>query len=325
MEGNRHGLVYESGDAVWVLDTSQGIKEPLLRRAGLNANFALALSSDLTQVAYSTDRYNLWIASATGSNAKKILADQLLQVGLAISSILWSPSGEKLAVMAAPAKDPQSNPGKVTLYIVDLPTDSIREIATGVTALAWTTAGNQLVVIKQFDPEQGPGIYLVSIDGSDSKQIFEGLAEPYIAVSPRGGKAAFVAGRRGNASESSLFEADLSSAEVVDLLQGSELHFQSIGNLAWSTDGGHLAFIAAIPQKDNLAVSTLFVIDLQTQALREVAQGVRGPLTWSPSSDEIATTLMSSTEGIYRVNVESGGFRKLTDDRLSVPTSLLWR
>lgn len=320
--GRTHRLIYQSGLTVWMLDPEKGTRKPLVK----SATYAVGLSSDLKRVAYSTDSYDLWVADIDGTNARQVITDQLREAGLGIARVSWSPGGERLAVWATPVEDPQSNLEKLALYIVDLSTDDVQMVATGVTAFAWTRAGDQLVGIKQFVPEESPGVYLISVDGSASRLLFEGLIEPYVTISPVSDKAAFVTDRPGRELDLSLLVVDLVSGDVTDLLQDFDLPFRGVGDLAWSPDGKHLAFIAMLAGGEGPAAQfVLFMIDPQTRALQELAQDIRGPLAWSPTGHAIATTLMSSTEGIYQVSVETGDIQKLTDDRLLVPMNFEWR
>jgi Tol biopolymer transport system component len=311
-----HGLIYESDDIVWVFSAEQGKKDTLVKRADIDAYFALALSTDLAQVAYSTNSHDLRIANVDGTNERVVVTDQFQNVGLAITRMSWSPENEKLAVLAVPVEDPQSNLEKVTLYVVDLSTDTTQIVATGVTGFTWVQGNKQLAVLKQFNQAESPGVYLVSTDGSTSRQLFEGLAEPYIAVSPNGDEIAFITDKPGHKLESSLFTADLASGDVVDLLQDSEQSFRSIEYPIWSPDGRSIAFIAWLP-----ADTGLFVLNLQTRTLREIASSFHGPLAWSPDGRAIAGR---SGSFIHRASVATGDVQKITDDQLSTPENFRW-
>jgi Tol biopolymer transport system component len=228
----------------------------------------------------------------------------------------WSPGNEKLAVLAVPVEDPQSNLEKVTLYVVDLSTDTTQIVATGATGFTWVQGNKQLAVLKQFNQAESPGVYLVSTDGSTSRQLFEGLAEPYIAVSPNGDEIAFITDKPGHKLETSLFTVNLASGDVVDLLQDSEQSFRSIEYPIWSPDGKSIAFIAWLP-----ADTGLFVFNLQTHTLREIASSFHGPLAWSPDGRAIAGR---SGSFINRASVATGDVQKITDDQLSTPENFRW-
>jgi Tol biopolymer transport system component len=183
-----------------------------------------------------------------------------------------------------------------------------------------------LVVVREFDPRENPGIYLIATDDSSSKQLFSGLTEPYIDASPASDKIAFVANKSADVHMLTLFALDLSSGgDAVDLLRDSDFPFHSISDPVWSPDGKQLAFIATIPGESNTAVSTLFVANPQTYTIKELVKGVRGPLAWSPTGYVVATTMLSSTQGIYQVNVETGNVQKLTDDELTSSMIFEWR
>jgi Tol biopolymer transport system component len=163
------------------------------------------------------------------------------------------------------------------------------------------------------------------VDGSSSKQLFNGLVDPYIALSSTNDKVAFVADKLGETYNPTIFIYDLKSENRVDLLEDASLSFRNISDLTWSPGERCLAFVATIPRKDNIADWVLFIVDLQTSTLKEVARDIRGPLAWAPNGQSIATTLISKTEGIYQVNVEDGKITKLTDDRLATPFVFEWR
>jgi Tol biopolymer transport system component len=113
---------------------------------------------------------------------------------------------------------------------------------------------------------------------------------------------------------------------VTQVLGPSEiLSYQSLDQLAWSPDGERLAFIATVPGDNNLALPTLFTIEPDTQNLKKLSPQLRGPLVWSPTGEEIATTVLTSTSGIYQVDSETGQMKKITDDRLTSPLNLKWK
>jgi Tol biopolymer transport system component len=318
---NLHGLVYESEDVVWMLSTDQGRKNPLVRRADIGAYFALALSTDLAQVAYSTDSHDLRIANIDGNSERVVITTQLRDAGLVITRMSWSPENEKLAALATPVEDPQLDLEGMSLYVVDLSTDAIQVVATGVTGFAWTQDGKQLAVLKQFARDESSGVYLVSADGSTSRQLFEGLAEPYIVVSPNGDEIAFVTNRPGHGLEFSLFIVNLASGNTVNLLQDSELSFRSVEYPTWSPDDRSIAFIARLPADTGLTNTVLFVFDFQTRTLREVASSFHGPLAWSPDGQAIAGRVRSC---IHQVNIQTGNVQKMIDDGLSTPENFRW-
>lgn len=315
-----HGLIYESELTLWLLDPEQGIKKPLVE----SVRYAVGVSHDLQHVAYSTDSHDLWIANIDRTHARQVIGDRLREAGLGISRVLWSPEDKRIAVLAVPIEDPQLNLEKATLYVVDLPTDEIHAVATGVTGFVWTHTGDHLVVIKQFSPNEIPGVYLISANNLASRLLFEGVVEPYIAISPMGDKVSFAADKSEHEFDLRLFIVDLTSGEVTDLLQNFMLPLRGIKDLAWSPDEKYLAFIAMLPGEGTKASFSLFLLDSQTFTWQELARDTCGPLAWSPRGHAIATSLCG-TKGIYQVSVATGDVRKLTDDQLARPTNFIWR
>lgn len=316
---NKHGLIYESDNTVWLLHTTQKTKEPLLQRTEFGP-FSLALSHTLTRVAYSADKYNLWIANVDGTDAKEVIADQLREAGLGVTRLSWSPSDKRLAVWGTPDVDPQANLDKMALYVVDLPSNTIQSITTCVIDYGWTRDGEHLVVRKAFCPDETNGIYLIAASGSVVKQLFEGQDVASIAVSQVKDEMAFAVA--GSENEGHLFIANLSSGDITEL--SIEFPLQSIEDLAWSPDGKYLALLATLLES-NSAISTLLIVDTQTEVIRKLAQDIRGPIAWSPTGHAIATTVLSSTQGLYQVSLETSDIQKLTDDRLLTPMTFQWR
>ena len=312
------GIVYQSGTTLWLLNPEEKTKERLLEPV----NYASAVSNDLSQVAYSTNSQDLWIVTRGQRNTRQVLLEQLPQLELSINRLVWSPQDDKLAILAAPQDNPQSAPEESLIFVVDIDQENVSQVGCG-TDFEWGTNGEYLVLNKTFCAD-GEGIYLVEIENLASRPIFDEHTNiKSIAVSPTEEKIAFIAGE---VSEQSIYIGELATGATTRLLDGSTINnFQSLEQLAWSPDGQELAVIATTTGENNLATPSLIIINLTTQDFREIASPVRVPLAWSPSSDVIATTVLTSTTGIYQIDAISGQIQILTDDRLATPINFMWK
>ncbi len=316
-----HGLIYQTGITVILFDTVRETKRILYQ----SAHHAVGLSSDLQQIAHSTDSSDLWVSDIDGKNARQVITDQFHQAKLVITRVSWAPKGQRIAVFATPVEFPEQNGAKFALYVVDLDKNTLRIAASGISDFTWMPDGKQIALIKKFDPNDMQGIYLIDSESLAEEQLLKKSSEPFIVASPINAQLAFVAPETDNSYQLTLFVYDLKSGNVVDLLQDSSIPLRDISDPVWSPDGERIAFVAEVPVKDNKSVSALFTIDTRTHLLTHIVDGVRGPLIWSPDGNSIAAPLMSSTEGIYEIKLATGQTKKLTDDQLSAPAVLDWR
>ncbi len=313
-----HGLVYQSGSTLWLLDLDQNTRTPLLE----SVSFASTVSDDFSQIAYSTTSQDLWILVRSQVPARQVKFDQLTELDLSINRLKWSPDNNKLAVLTTSIEDPQDFPEEALVFVVDLTTDDVQQIGCGMD-FEWLSNSNQLVVNKMFCSNE-EGVHIVDMNDLSSKQLFEQQTEIIaIAASPVNDEIAFIAG---GPLEQNLYIGELSSDTITQLLDGSTgLEYQSLDQPVWSPDGRNLALIATVLEDNNLANRKLIVIESLTQEVKEVSPQIRGPLTWSLTGEAIATTIMTSTKGIYQIDIRSGDIQKLTDDRLATPTNFMWK
>jgi Tol biopolymer transport system component len=300
------------------LNVDQGDKKPLLE----SVSFASAVSNNLKQIAYSADSQDVWITNIDKTDTRTVITDQLRQANLTIARISWSPKDDKLAILAVPVERAQSNPEEFVVYIVDLSIDRVQSAGCAID-FDWTNTGDSLIFNKTFCQNEA-GLYLVSSDDLTARRVFrDQTIITALAASPVKDEVAFIAGRTLNQR---LFLGDWSADTVSQVLGTSEdFSYQSLDQLAWSPDGERLAFIATVPGDNDLAIPTLFTIGPKTQDLKKLSSQTRGPLVWSPTGGEIATTVLTSTSGIYQIDSETGQMNKITEDRLTSPLNIKWK
>lgn len=316
-----HGLVYQSGLTVWILDPADLTKKELVR----DAQFPIGLSHDLQRMAFSKDLHDLWIADIGGGGAKQVILDQLSSAGLSVSRIAWAPDSRNLAVWAVPDQNASRNPEKFALYMINVGAATVQLIDKGITAFEWTQNGRQLVVLRLFNPNKPAGIFLVEDDGSTWKQVYDGVPEPFLAVSPVKSRVAFVDAQSGNALPYTLFVLDPATGTRSDVLEKNSLPLTAPGFPTWSPDGEHLAFTAEVPYRNGVSITALFVVDIQTLAVTKLAEGITAPLAWSPDGRSIAAAGRVAPYGLFKINAETGEMSKLSDDQMVTPYSFEWR
>jgi len=150
----------------------------------------------------------------------------------------WSPSGDAIAYVSD-AEDPAAGEG---LWLVEVGAGDERRLSDLVCPgspvgppLAWAPDADRLVVGAR-DAEGGRSLFLVTLDGAETKQLTQGPADYGPAWSPDGTMVAYTT-RAGGAKRTHV--------AVVTLETGEERVFRqhALEAPAWSPDGTELACI----------------------------------------------------------------------------------
>lgn len=319
---SNHGILYQSGSTIWSLSPAQGTKHKIFEPAP----DVIAISTDTRKVAFSTDGSDLWIADTNWENQRSVPIDEIKSRRLQISKIAWSSDNKAIATWAVPIENPHSNPERFELDVVQLSDMQVQKIAVGITTFAWMPSENHLVIVKRFDPDPqaGTGIYVIDVDGSITQSLFNGLAEPYISVS-KNGQIAFVVYKSKTDPILRLMVYDPQTMKTTDVIREVNFTFHSISYPTWSPDGEHLAFTAHSTGNEGTNLGGLFVVNLKTGTVTEIAKNIRGPLAWAPDGKAIATPQLNEKQGIYEIPLDTMRLRQITSDKVDTLSIFDWR
>jgi Tol biopolymer transport system component/DNA-binding winged helix-turn-helix (wHTH) protein len=233
------------------LTTSAGIAVPLTAYPGIEQ--MPSLSADGSRVAFSwngpaQDNYDIYVKLAGPGEAVALTKNPAADV-----SPVWSPDGRFIAFLRM-----TSSLGPSDLIVIPALGGAERTIATlfppgiphrvrPVGNLSWTPDGRWLAFGGATSPNDSPGIWLISADGSERRRLTEtagGLREMTPVVSPDGRYVAFLRGR--TLGRDAIFLLPLTSdwrpAGAPRQLVADD---NAVLGLAWTPDGRDLVFSSA--------------------------------------------------------------------------------
>lgn len=202
----------------------------------------------------------------------------------------FSPDGRDLALIC------MSSAAVYAIYTVELPDGPVRRLASMMgypQGLAWTSGGGQLIVAN--DPGDGGELWELSLKGRLAQLPFgEGASAP--AVDPRGGRIAYVRGRK----TVDIWRADLTATHPEE--SAARLIYSTLTQMVprYSPDARRIAF-----ESNRSGSPEIWMTDTQgTDPVRLTSFG--GPLTSAPSwcSDGRRIAFDSRASGISAIYVE---------------------
>lgn len=215
---------------------------------------------------------------------------------------VWSPDGKLLTGTSCCI-------GTGGLDLFDPAVGQTTRIYDGdIAEVAWSPDGSQLA----FQAAQK--LYLINRDGSGLRQL---SIQPVraLAWSPNGDSIAAESGGHVRLVDIATGRASTITDEI-----GAAYY---IGFLAWSPDGSRLAFTGDYRATEAAEGRTpLYVYEVASQTLTEVAEPVSGPILWSPDGSNIATRLGQPVPFPHDPNLSLPLYHLVSLDRPAEPTPL---
>lgn len=248
-----------------------------------------------------------------------------------VSSVTWKPDGSALAFLAA-----RGDGASTQVWLIPAAGGESMQLTrseTPISSYAWSPAGDKIAYLavsprtareKQLE---GAGygfvyyeeelkhrnLYVAEVTGSSAtgspKQLTKDLTVWSFVFSRDGRSIALAASPRNLIDESYMFQR----IHLLDLQSGAIKQVTNnpgkLGNFVLSPDGSHLAYAAALEQKDH-AVSQAFVVNLSSGAVKNLTPPkFRGHVRWVDWQNA-STILMGAGEAtantISAVDIASG-------------------
>jgi Tol biopolymer transport system component len=227
-------------------------------------------------------------------------AERITEVPMLKSSSApeWSPDGQRLAVLTRVGAENFGQESRV-ISIVSLESGKSRVIAPKLAYLErirWSPDGQELLA-SGSDRGARRGLFRISVEtGATSPVIREGAStyRGLEGVWADGGKAILYI------HENTIRLRDLASNVERQLYRGPNLH-----ELALSSDGQWLAFVATSPEKDELMA--MRVTGNETRQLSSVPKGGISGVEWArDNSHLLVSTPSKPVAGLWRVSLAGG-------------------
>lgn len=248
-----------------------------------------------------------------------------------VSSVMWKPDGSALAFLAA-----RGDGAATQVWLISADGGESMQLTrseTPVTSYAWSPVGDKIAYLavtprtvreKQlesagygfvyFEEElKHRNLYIADVSGSSVMGVPTQLTKDFTVwsfVFARDGKSiALAASPRNLVDESYMFQRihilDLQTRTIRQVTNNPG----KLGNFVFSPDGSHLAYAAALEQKDH-AVSQAFIVNLATGATKNLTPTkFRGHVRWV-DWQSASTILMGAGEAtvntISAVDITSG-------------------
>jgi Tol biopolymer transport system component/DNA-binding winged helix-turn-helix (wHTH) protein len=312
-DGGTIAFVRDTGDALglFVIPALGGPERQIARNLALESSMQISWSPDGRVLAYAA--YGPTGAPRIYTVSMDSLTTQLLSPApdcMEAGEPAFSPDGNELALSC------MSSSGVYAVYVARLPHGPLRRLASILgdpQGLTWSADGKRLVLAN--DPGDGGELWQLSLDGHLRQLPFgeEGSAP---AVSARGGRTAYVRGRK----TIDIWRADLTAANPE--ASATKLIYSTFvqTNPRYSPDGSRIAF-----QSNRSGSTEIWTTDAQGENPDRLTS-FNGPLTSAPSwcSDGRRLAFDSRVSGIsaiYIEDVQEGVPRKVVSsrDNLSSP------
>lgn len=199
-------------------------------------------------------------------------------VGTMDRALTWSPDGTVLAFAASEEADGSEGPDAPRTWgcVYDLGHRTLRYLVPHASTIVWSPRGD--LVACQITGEGGR-VSLVRPSGAVERSLGDGGWVSDLAWSPDGTHLAVARETEASFSEITLFSVDDGTVRVFPSEVEGMIQF-----LAWSQDGGYLAYSLISMDLDEQLVSTLWVIDVQEgdESSFPRVQGIDAMPAWRP-------------------------------------------
>ncbi len=277
---------------------------------------------------------SLWIVNADGTDARRFTGED------DDSGARWSPDGRWVAFLRADGDEDRTRQifvirtdGGEARALTDHPA-SVRSFQWGDANSIFFVADDSLpdeeekrredgydaVFVDEAPNGQARGewssIWRIALEAKDSegaqaRRLTAGtLRIGQFAVAPGGGRVAYTyrhENRRNDGYLSEIALMDAATGETRDLTDNEAPE----SSLAWSPDGTRISFVAPDLESWELDQGNLYVMEVESGEVREVAPGItvdiRGTPAWHPSGDAFHFAGLERTvANLYRLGVDSG-------------------
>ena len=289
----------------------------------------------------------LWVVNADGSDARRFTSED------GDSGARWSPDGRWVAFLRSTEGEDR------TRQVFIMRTDggearALTEHPTAVRSFQWGDANSIFYLANDSLPEEEEerredgydaifvdeapngqtrgewsSLWRIELDSEDSEatRLTTGnLRIGQFAVAPGAERVAYT-----HRSENRRNDGNLSEIAVLDVATGEARDLTENGapenSLAWSPDGTQLSFVAPDLETWELDQGNLYVMDMESGDIREVAPGMqvdmRGTPQWHPSGDAFYFAGLDRTVArLYRMSAGSGELEAVSsgDGILSAPS-----
>lgn len=306
-DGGSIAFVRDTGDAVslFIIPALGGPERRIVTNLALDSAMQISWSPDGRRLAYAaygpTGAPRIYTVSTDSLITQPLSpAPDCMEAG----EPAFSPDGNQLALSC------MSSSGVYAVYVAGLPHGPLRRLASiqgDPQGLTWSADGSRLILAN--DPGDGGELWQLSLDGHLTQLPFgeEGSAP---AVSPRGGRTAYVRGRK----TVDIWRADLTAANPE--ASAAKLIYSTLvqTNPRYSPDGSRIAF-----QSNRSGSTEIWTTDAQG-ANPDRLTSFNGPLTSAPSWCSDGRRLafdsrVSGVSGLYIEDVREGVPRKVVTSR----------
>ena len=289
----------------------------------------------------------LWVVNADGSDARRFTSED------GDSGARWSPDGRWVAFLRSTGEEDR------TRQVFIMRTDggearALTEHPTAVRSFQWGDANSIFYAANDSLPEdeeerredgydaifvdeapngqtrgEWSSLWRIGLESEDSgatRLTTGNLRIGQFAVAPDAERVAYT-----HRSENRRNDGNLSEIAVLDVATGEARDLTENGapenSLAWSPDGTRLSFVAPDLETWELDQGNLYVMDIESGDIREVAPGMRvdmrGTPQWHPSGDAFYFAGLDRTVArLYRMSADSGELEAVSsgDGILSAPS-----
>lgn len=234
----------------------------------------------------------LYVMNADGTDFNKLVSIPNAAVGICISSLAWSPSGDKIVFHVSRLRSGGYlaiiNPDGTRLNAIGTNFTDMESILESLTVdemqrnLGWSPDGTKMA----FEWETGDGTYIYVADGDGSN-----FAKLYFDASSRHPVWSYDSKKIAFKTKNSLMCIDVNGNGLTYLSNGTE--GTKYGNkylqYSWSPDNSKLLYVAATKEVDDKEQFAIFVTDADGSGTTEIICGslLESYPRWNPEGSKI--------------------------------------